>query len=124
MTEEERQAQLAPLQNLKPMTPLDDVDSNLSSDIATYAVLPEVYDSRDENLVTPVKFQNPFGICWLSALFPMQRPAFFLRDWDSGIFLRNILPISLLTAQMIHFETPQMTNISTKEVIITTVEMV
>lgn len=68
MTEEERQAQLAPLQNLKPMTPLDDVDSDLSSDIATYAVLPEVYDSRDENLVTPVKFQNPFGICWAFSL--------------------------------------------------------
>ena len=68
MTEEERQAQLAPLQNLKPMTPLDDVDSDLSSDIATYAILPEVYDSRDENLVTPVKFQNPFGICWAFSL--------------------------------------------------------
>ena len=68
MTEEARQAQLAPLQNLKPMTPLDDVDSDLSSDIATYAVLPEVYDSRDENLVTPVKFQNPFGICWAFSL--------------------------------------------------------
>ena len=68
MTEKERQAQLAPLQNLKPMTPLDDVDSDLSSDIATYAVLPEVYDSRDENLVTPVKFQNPFGICWAFSL--------------------------------------------------------
>lgn len=26
------------------------------------------YTSRDENLVTPVKFQNPFGICWAFSL--------------------------------------------------------
>lgn len=107
MTEEERQAQLAPLQNLKPMTPLDDVDSDLSSDIATYAVLPEVYDSRDENLVTPVKFQNPFGICWAFSLISKQRPAFFFRDWDAGIFLRNLLHISLHHRTDDHLETPQ-----------------
>lgn len=26
--------------------------------------LPEKYDLRDEDLVTPVKFQNPWGTCW------------------------------------------------------------
>ena len=26
--------------------------------------LPEKYDLRDEGLVTPVKFQNPWGTCW------------------------------------------------------------
>lgn len=85
MTEEERQAQLAPLQNLKPMTPLDDVDSDLSSDIATYAVLPEVYDSRDENLVTPVKFQNPFGICWAFSLISNAETSLLSQElgcWD------------------------------------------
>ncbi len=25
---------------------------------------PDSYDLRDEGIVTPVKFQNPFGTCW------------------------------------------------------------
>ena len=66
MTEEERQAQLAPLKNLQSSVAMDEVDSDLS--VALYSDLGEHYDARDANLVTPVKYQNPFGICWAFSL--------------------------------------------------------
>ncbi|MBQ5441895.1 MAG: hypothetical protein IIU36_06490, partial [Firmicutes bacterium] len=31
---------------------------------ATRATYPDKYDLRSQGLVTPVKFQNPFGTCW------------------------------------------------------------
>ena len=36
--------------------------STLSADLLSY--MPAHYDLRDEGVVTPVKFQNPWGTCW------------------------------------------------------------
>lgn len=89
MTEEERQAQLAPMQTLTTFTPEEEVNSDFS--VSLCDIFPESYDSREQNLITSVKNQNPFGICWAFSL--------------------------LSTA-----ETPQMTILSTRPIIIT-VEM-
>ena len=67
MTEEERQEQLAMMTGLKQLTPMAEADSDFSTmphTAATYASFPKVYDSRKKGLVSPVKYQNPFGICW------------------------------------------------------------
>ena len=66
MTDEERQAQLAPLQNLVAFAPEPEVDSDV--DIATYALYPESYDSASDGMVTSVKNQNPTNLCWAFSL--------------------------------------------------------
>lgn len=66
MTEEERQAQLAPMQTLTTFTPEEEVNSDFS--VSLCDIFPESYDSREQNLITSVKNQNPFGICWAFSL--------------------------------------------------------
>ena len=46
-----------------PEWAIDDGE-NADSGITTQAALPATYDLRSEGLVTPVKFQNPWGSCW------------------------------------------------------------
>lgn len=66
MTDEERQAQLAPLQDLVAFAPEAEVDSNV--DIATYALYPEYYNSASEGMVTSVKNQKSTNLCWAFSL--------------------------------------------------------
>ena len=66
MTDEERQAQLAPLQNLDAFAPEPEVDSNI--DIATYALYPGTYNANEEGLVTDVKNQRNTSLCWAFSL--------------------------------------------------------
>lgn len=114
MTEEERQAQLAPLKNLQSSVAMDEVDSDLS--VALYSDLGEHYDARDANLVTPVKYQNPFGICWAFSLLSNVETDLLannLGTWDlSEEHLAYFLAHQGL---MIPSEIHRMTNLSTKE---------
>lgn len=66
MTDEERQAQLAPLQNLDAFAPEPEVDSNI--DIATYALYPGTYNANEERFVTDVKNQRNTSLCWAFSL--------------------------------------------------------
>ena len=66
MTDEERQAQLAPLQNLDAFSPEPEVDSNI--DIATYALYPGTYNANEERFVTDVKNQRNTSLCWAFSL--------------------------------------------------------
>ena len=66
MTDEERQAQLAPLQNLDAFAPEPEVDSNI--DIATYALYPRTYNANEEGFVTDVKNQRNTSLCWAFSL--------------------------------------------------------
>lgn len=66
MTDEERQAQLAPLQNLDAFAPEPEVDSNI--DIATYALYPGTYNAYEEEFVTDVKNQRNTSLCWAFSL--------------------------------------------------------
>lgn len=66
MTDEERQAQLAPLQNLDAFAPEPEVDSNI--DIATYALYPGTYNANKEGFVTDVKNQRNTSLCWAFSL--------------------------------------------------------
>lgn len=66
MTDEERQAQLAPLQDLVAFAPETEVDSNV--DIATYALYSEYYNSASEGMVTEVKNQKSTNLCWAFSL--------------------------------------------------------
>ena len=66
MTDEERQAQLAPLQNLNAFTPEPEVDSNIG--IASYALYRETYNANEERFVTEVKNQRNTSLCWAFSL--------------------------------------------------------
>lgn len=66
MTDEERQAQLAPLQNLDAFAPEPEVNSNI--DIATYALYPGTYNANEEGFVTEVKNQRNTSLCWAFSL--------------------------------------------------------
>ena len=66
MTDEERQAQLAPLQNLDAFAPEPEVDSNI--DIATYALYPGTYNANEEGFVPAVKNQRNTSLCWAFSL--------------------------------------------------------
>ena len=71
MTEAEYEAQLTPMKNLTPIELTDDVNSDLSeNEIATYSLddFPETYDSRNLNLVSPVKNQLNTSMCWAFSL--------------------------------------------------------
>ena len=66
MTEDERQAQLAPLQNLDAFAPEPEVDSNIG--IASYALYPGTYNANEERFVTEVKNQRNTSLCWAFSL--------------------------------------------------------
>ncbi len=46
-----------------PEWAIDD-GQNAQSAMSAQAAIPSAYDLRSEGLVTPVKFQNPWGSCW------------------------------------------------------------
>ena len=66
MTAEERQIQLSPMENLVSAPADETVTSNL--DVSTYALYPDTYDARTSNLVTSIKNQDPYNLCWAFSL--------------------------------------------------------
>lgn len=66
MTEEEIQEQLDLMENMPAFSPAEDPDSDLS--ISKYGLLPSYYDSRQSGIISSVKNQNPFNICWAFSL--------------------------------------------------------
>lgn len=78
MTDEERQAQLAPLQNLDAFAPEPEVDSNI--DIATYALYPGTYNANEEGFVTAVKNQRNTSLCWAFSLASNLETSLLTRD--------------------------------------------
>ena len=70
LTEEETEEQLAPIRQLSPLQAAPEPESNLEvygqgeTGAARASFYPQRYDSRESGWVTPVKNQNPFGVCW------------------------------------------------------------
>lgn len=83
MTEEEQTKQLAPIAGLDAYSPLENPDSELS--VNTYSSFPSYFDSQKSGLITSVKNQNPFGICWafgLASNFETSLLSQGLGTWD------------------------------------------
>lgn len=69
LTEEETEEQLAPIRQLTELPAAPEPESNLETygqegSAARAVSYPQKYDSRETGLVTSVKNQNPFGVCW------------------------------------------------------------
>lgn len=66
LTEEERAEQLAPIEQLKPLSevPSIGINSGNTAGYSAYRLYPEKFDARKAGIVTEAKNQNPFGICW------------------------------------------------------------
>lgn len=47
-----------------PEWAIDDGDDDQEVALTTQAALPQQYDLRNDGLVTPIKFQNPWQACW------------------------------------------------------------
>lgn len=62
LTEAEAEEQLAPIRELTAYPSDFEVES--SPGRRAYALYPPTFDARENGLVTSVKNQNPFGICW------------------------------------------------------------
>lgn len=86
LTEEEREAQLAPMENLKEIPKGPDVNSNLhvSPGAGKTTPLPAKYDAREEGIITSVKNQMPYGACWAFAMASVMETA-LLRQ-GAGVF--------------------------------------
>lgn len=64
LTEEERAQELEPFGNLTELQEMPKVGSQLESDAAMFSLYPEKFDARTKGVITSVKNQHPFGICW------------------------------------------------------------
>ena len=65
LTEEEKAALLAPFENLRPLLTLPDPEYvQNQGTIAKVSALPTKYDPRTNGLVSSVKNQYPYGMCW------------------------------------------------------------
>ena len=87
MTDEERQAQLAPLQNLDAFAPEPEVDSNIG--IASYALYPGTYNANEERFVTEVKIREIPASAGLSASHPTLRLLCLPGNRSTTIFPKN-----------------------------------
>lgn len=89
LTEEEREEQLAPFKNLTTYWEAPVVGSDLGENLGSayaasgYALYPSRYDSREQGIITPVKNQNPFGICWSFALASLMETSLLLQGKGS-----------------------------------------
>ena len=69
LTEEEKEEQLEPFENLEPLGEMPHVDSNMGNAHAVMVMassLPEKYDAR--NLMTTAKAQGKYNNCWAFSL--------------------------------------------------------
>ncbi len=57
-------AQSADAADYQPFNSSDTAAVALADDDTTTTTYPSSYDLRDQGIVTPVKFQNPWGTCW------------------------------------------------------------
>ena len=66
LTEEEREAQLAPIRELSPMESAPEVQDLSGSETPAVSAsnLPSSYDARTKGLVTSVKNQGNTNMCW------------------------------------------------------------
>ncbi len=64
LTDEEREQELEPFANLTELQEMPRVGSELESGAAMYSHYPEKFDARTKGVITGVKNQHPFGICW------------------------------------------------------------
>ena len=92
MTEEERQAQLAPLQDLTPMQTNDTVSSDI--DIAAYALYPPTYNAAEDGLVSSVKNQGDLSLCWAFSL---------ASNFETSLLSRNLGYLDLSEEQLAYF---------------------
>lgn len=78
---------LPPLE-LMPMEGMSDIDAGLNkiSLFSTASSLPEKYDSRDADIITSVKDQNPWGTCWSFATMALMESS-WLQQFNETIDL-------------------------------------
>ena len=92
MTEDERQAQLAPLQDLPPMQTNDTVSSDI--DIAAYALYPPTYNAAEDGLVSSVKNQGNLSLCWAFSL---------ASNFETSLLSQNLGYLDLSEEQLAYF---------------------
>lgn len=93
MTEAEIAAQEAlvpenlPQLEVMPMEGMSDIDAGLNQiSLFSTTSLPEKYDSRDEDIITSVKNQNPWGTCWSFATMALMESS-WLQQFNETIDL-------------------------------------
>lgn len=93
MTEAEIAAQEAlvpdylPQLELMPMNGMSDIDAGLNQiSLFSTSSLPSVYDSRDKDIITSVKDQNPWGTCWSFATMALMESS-WLQQFNETIDL-------------------------------------
>ncbi len=71
MTAEEIEAQKAMVPQLVPLEPMELDSDNLYAGVPVsfFSELESTYDSRNNNIITDVRNQNPWGTCWAFSAF-------------------------------------------------------
>ena len=83
LTEEERAQELEPFGNLTELQEMPKVGSQLESDAAMFSLYPEKFDARTKGVITSVKNQHPFGICWAFGMASIMETSLLARNRGS-----------------------------------------
>lgn len=83
LTEEERAQELEPFGNLTELQEMSKVGSQLESDAAMFSLYPEKFDARTKGVITSVKNQHPFGICWAFGMASIMETSLLARNRGS-----------------------------------------
>lgn len=97
LTDEERAQELEPFANLTELQDMPRVGSELESGAAMYSRYPEKFDARTKGVITSVKNQHPFGICWAfgmasileTSLLAQNKGSFDLSEEHLAYFFAN-----------------------------------
>lgn len=97
LTDEERAQELEPFDNLTELQDMPRVGSELESGAAMYSRYPEKFDARTKGVITSVKNQHPFGICWAfgmasileTSLLAQNKGSFDLSEEHLAYFFAN-----------------------------------